>query len=642
MRAKLRYHGVAIEEVPPPTGGGEPEAGTDPDPGLSLCGAEIPIAWVTVQTDSGEKHYAAGDIALDTVHRDARVLSFGTIVRPLSSLDGALETATQTLELSDHDRTLRGLADSGTLMNKRVDTYGSTKAGIQAAAIPRRLFQGLVRGYKALPNLRFRLQLEDYFSALCNPVKGQKVLPQRTITLADFPNCPETTVGTAVPILYGLCSDEALGDAALGVVPATYVGQRTVDGALWWEFLVCGHAVKQIQSVFIASGGGLSSGTAEPSRTKVTTDAGNILIPGHPQWTARVGADPFVEYNGNRYTVILILGPNAELAASGSVPLALNVAGIEDVGDGSGDLITSLPYQLLHLLTNFMLQNSDGVDPWLQIPTVGPFTSPTRAAYAVLSSATFDVVQAHLEDRLPTEGYVGAFMLGWHGQFHAYRDVVRDALKSMDCQLGINKDGQAILTVRNPAATIVKHWDHVLDMLDGSFDADRQFAAMANRIPYRYAQRYVAPVATYTPATGAFLPDSIKKDVKDWLLEDVVESTASHGNHLGPGDDGVRPYALDLPWVRDPATADDVAAQMLLERKDDPIEATLAVNLCGTDVELGNRQTVTHFEGPTATGWTTRSTRVERMTLDLHMDAHDDALPSQAFRVKDLDAIVPD
>jgi len=629
VRIALLYYGAVIAVVPDPPGGGVPEAGVDPDPGISLCGGLIPMPWVEVQTDAGVNVYAASDNALDTVHKEARVLSFGTITRALSTMEGAIETATQTIELSDHDRVLRAAAEAGTLLNKRVDTYISTKAGIVAAATPRRVNQGIIRRYKALPNLRFRIEVEDFFSALLNMVQGTRRVPQRTLTTADFPNLPEALVGKAVPILYGLCSDESDGDAALGVVPATYVGDRTVDGAVWGEFLVCGHAVSQIQSLFIPTGGGLSEGTAEPSRTKVTTDAGDWLIPGQPNWIARVGANPFVDYNGNRYTVVYLLGPRKELAADGRVPLALNVAGIEDVGDGSGDMIDSLPQQVLHLLTNFMLQSYTS-GAWLSIPTVH---SPP---YARISSTTFDTVTAHMNERIPTDGYVGAFMLGWDGRFHDYRDVVRDALKSGDWNLGINKDGQVMAAIRDPDAGVVTHWDDVLDIIEGSFDSDRDFPALANRVEYRYAQRYVAPVATLAPATGEFLPVSLRKDARDWLGENVVQSVASIANHAADGDDGVRAYQLDLPMVRDAAVADNVAGQVLVERKDGPILATHAVNLCGADVELGNNQTVTHFEGPRANGWVERLVRVERMELDL------DSMAQRFTTERDLDAIVAD
>jgi hypothetical protein len=631
----LLYYGDAIVEVPPPTGGGTPEPGDDPAAGLDLCTAETPVPWIVVQMDGPvEKSYAGTDVAIDTVPREARVQSFGTIDRALSSADGALPTATQTVVLSDYDRALRAAADAGTLLNKRVDTYVSTRTGIIAAATPRRVFQGIIRGYKALPELKFQLKIEDFFNALMNITQGKKFLPQRTLTTADFPNLPETSIGKAVPILYGLCSDEHLGTSALGVCPLTYVGDEFISPHTWRKFLLCGHAVKQIQSIFIPSGGGLSTGTAEPSRTKITTDGVDTMWPGQPFYTSVIGADPYEDINGNRYTFVRMLGPRSDLAADGRVPLAANVAGIEDVGDGSGDLITSLPYQLLHLLTNWMLQSYESGD-WLDIPTVGPFTNPTQAAYARISSSSFDVVQAHLEDRLPTDGYQGAFMLGWEGQFHAWRDVIRDSLQSWGGNLGINKDGQIIASIRNPDATIVKAWRDVLDIIDGSFDSDRDFPALANRINYRYAQRYVTPVATVAPGAGEFLPASIKKDVKDWLGESTVESTASQAKLASSGDDGVQTYALDLPWVREQSTADNVAAQVNVERKDGPITAAFEVGLCGTSVELGQRETVTHLEGPLADGWEDRSTRVERKSLNLDrlVDGHG---------VKDLDAIVAD
>lgn len=613
IRLALLYYGAVIEVVPDPGGGGTPEDGTDPDAGISLCGAEIPMPWVTVQMDDGEHVYAAGDNALDAVHKEGRVLSFGTIKRALSTMEGAIETATQTIELSDHDRALRAAADAGTLLNKRVDTYASTRAGIIAGSTPRRLNQGMIRNYKALPNLRFRLELEDFFSALLNIVQGKKLLPQRTLSTTDFPNLPDTLVGKAVPIGYGLLSDEDLGSSALGVVPLTYVGDRFISGfGTAGEFLAFGHATPAWQSLFIPTGGGLSTGTAEPSRTKITTSIADAIFPGSPGYASAFAGNLYNDWNSNRYQSAFLIGPRKELAADGRVPLAANVPGIEDVGDGTGDMIDSLPLQIVHLLTNFMLQNYTGGN-WLTIPDV-PVGSP---AYSRISTSTFDTVHAHMQARLPTEGYQGAFMLGWDGRFHAWRDVIRDALKSGDWNMGINKDGQIIGAIRDPGAAVVKHFSDVLDIVEGSFDTNRDFSAMANRVTYRYAQRYVTPVATLTPDSGEFLPASIKKDAKDWLGEGVAENATSIANHATDSDDGVRNYDLDMPFVRAAAVADNVAAQVAAYRGTSPIDATHTVNLCGTDVELGDLQTVDHHEGPTATGWTAQLLRTERIEVNL-------------------------
>ena len=91
--------------------------------------------------------------------------------------------------------------------------------------------------------------------------------------------------------------------------------------------------------------------------------------------------------------------------------------------------------------------------------------------------------------------------------------------------------------------------------------------------------------------------------------------------------------------VRDSAVADNVAGQVLVERKDGPLFASHTVGLCGTDVELGDNQLVTDFEGPRGSGWVDRKTRVERIELVLNPE---DLAASVRLTQRDLDEIERD
>lgn len=608
IRVALLYYGDVVTSVPPPPTGGDPLGGTDPDPGISLCGGEIPVAWLELETGSGTQVYSKVDVALDGTFKEARVNRFGQITRQLSTQDG-LNGAIVTSELIDTDRVLRGLADAGTLLNRRCDYYLSTAAAIRTGATARRVMQGIVSDFQPRRGFKFSITVEDFFTSLLGEFFGDRTLPQRTIPLADFPNLPERlrTKPIPVPIGYGLLSDESLGTSALGVCPLIPVGQRSVPGfsAEAEEFLLFGHATGPWQSLFIPTGGGLSTGTAEPSRTKLTTSIADVIFPGTPGWTSIIGSNLYRDYNGNRYSTCFMFGPRAALAVSGQVPLVANVPGVEDVGDGTGDLIDSLPLQVLHLITNFMLQNHTGGN-WLAIPTIG--TPP----YARVRSSSFHTVKTASEARI-AGGYKGAFILGWDGQVHTFRDVIREACVSGDFQLSITKDGQVAASMLDVAAASVRAWDHVNDILEDAFDARRVLTDLANRLRYRYQRRYAPPVATVTPDAGEFLPRSTVKDVPDWYADDqIVEDATSIANHQR-----TKEYAFDLPMVREQATADDVAARVLARRKTGPVFADMRVNLCGTDVELGDNQTVTHPEGPTATGWSNRPVRAEQQTLDL-------------------------
>jgi len=589
----------------------------------SLCGAESVYVWMELQTDDGVKVYAKENLALDDTFKEGRVLSFGSVTRAFARDRGGYETATASIELNDTDRVMRGLADTGTLLNKRCDIYASSAAGLRSGATPRRIMQALVRRYKPLPDLKFRLDLEDFFGSSFSNFTGDRTIPQRLFTVADFPNINNpaddptspgnpTLVGKPVPIAYGLLSDSDLYADSVGVVPCHFVGRRTVNAFEWDEYVVCGHAVKSIDDWFASA----SEDANDLPRELMpdATEGVDFLIPGYAGWLTHVGnSDMYRDFNGNRYTVIYARGPRSDAAREGKVPLTLNVQAIEDVGDGTGDLIESLPEQIEHLICNWILQSYTS-GAWPAIPTIG-----TPALERFLTTST-DTVKLTSELRI-TGGYLGAFMIGWDGSFLSIRDAIAAACRSCDIDIGINRDGQLFMSMIDSTASSLKAWNDVVDVLRGSFDMERDFDRLANRIDYRYQRQYIQPVTELvdvvasggSPVAQVRMPETTQQPSVEWLVDHQTQEDATSITNNGE----TRIYDLDLPFVRDTETADDVVLHTLERLKNGPVHATFDVDLCGTDIENGDNETLTHYQGMTATGWTDRLLRNEEHTVNL-------------------------
>jgi len=599
----------------PCAGGGTVASSTNPSAGTSLATAITPLAYMTLQTDSGEERYGTQHIAFGSTFIEARVTRWGSLRRSLSDWFGGFDVGTFQVELADTDRRLRGLADSGTLLKKRVDVYVSDAATIRSSGTARRVFSGVVITHRPLSGLRYQLTCEDRLGSILNQYfSGRKTAPSRVFTVEDFPNLANpndadspspgnpTLIGKPVPVCYGNLSDVHLGSDRIGVVPAHFVGRRLVDGFDWDEYVVCQGAVTNISEWFQYPGiGPLIRHLKEPESEGVS-----VLIPGHAGWTAAVGPDKFRDFNGRRYTVIYARGPSSWLATDGRIPITLNLCGYETVGDGTGSMIDSLALQVQHFLTNFVFSEYEDGN-WNAIPTVN--------SYSVLKSGTFSTVKTVSEARV-SGGHKGAWMLAHDGSAPNLRDVLADLCRSGDFDLGQNWDGQIIASMVNASSSSVADWTDLINVLQDGLDLERRFDLSATAVRYRYARRYIQPITNPTPAETDLLPGANRIPDPDWILSDEVTDA---GAEAALGED--KPYDVTYGAVRDVVTADDVSAEWLArsaQHNEGPLMGQVRTHLEATDVDLGDNVDVTHFGGVGASGYTDKRLRVREQDLDLN------------------------
>lgn len=366
-------------------------------------------------------------------------------------------------------------------------------------------------------------------------------------------------------------------DTGTGVVPVTYVGERTLpDGNPWHEFLVAGHALKAVLGWYV---GGV--------RQASSTEGPEWLIPGNAGWTALLGATPYRDYNGRRYSVIYGRGANAGQAASGSQALTLNVQGIEDVGDGSGTLISDLAAQYLHCLKNWLFGDYQA-GAWLAGPEWPGFTP----ALPVIDEDSFTAVAAIMATRL-AGGYPGAFIMGAAGEQLPIRDWLARFNLNGDMFSGFSRRCQYFVRTLDTGAGVLaasRRYTQVNDVVS-PLRVVVKTQELENVVPYSYG--------------------------RDWARNAWAVADGEAADATSITNTGERKVAkpLECYLLRNGPVAADVAQRRVLRMKIPPRVAAFDTNLGGLSTELGDVIRLSHLEGIGPTGWVDQPLFVLRHVL---------------------------
>ncbi len=586
------------------TGGGTVASGSNPSDGTSLATATTPLAWVELTTGGTTYRWACTAINAAT-RKEPRVISIGRLTRALTDADGNFETASLTVRLSDYDRVLRGLMDTGTLMNQPIDVYVADKAVAEGAGTAQRVFRGKIRNYKperGRDGLEFSLSAEDALtlatSAFADEVKVPRVLIEES--LADT-NLEASYWHKPVPVAYGSLSDGLDDDE--GTLECRYVSSFTFPGAdgNHHVFLVTLGAVEKVRNVYVAD---LASGDPPTTRAAIPASAVGSWI-WAPHLSGWFYSDDYWDVSNKRYTVVVGRSGHAaiELAKSGQIPMVVDICAIESVGDGTGNAITSPAKQLLHFLNNHVVQLADNED-WLTIADI------EGGGYSIFDTTTFDAVHTICA----ALGYVSAGVIGHGLQQVRLRDLIGSFCRSFGFDLGVNHHGQIMLTMldRGDPASSAPVFTDQNDII-GSLDIDPRTDEFENAIKYVYKRAYRKALNDTTPEEGARLPKDTS--IADWLsgLQTVTDSASVTAISETRESD-----LLELDWVRSDDVAATVANERLLVRRRPRPDVTFTVTISrGLDLELGDIVKVTHFEGVGASGWTERRLQVRRLVIDL-------------------------
>lgn len=380
-----------------------------------------------------------------------------------------------------------------------------------------------------------------------------------------------------------------------GEIKPIYVGDVSIGGQTKPTFLVArGACLNVCRSAF-------AKDTLIPESEYGVT----IFAPGHSGWPS---SDPFVDINGRRYSLIQLDGTRASNAIDGTEPLTINTDGFEEFGDGTGDLITSLPQQEKHFVRNFLAPDSPPDTEWLtQCETFAH--EPTLT---LVDEASFDAVEDIwnlINDGSPTSGIEGAFVIGANGEFVTALEVLAHFHVSGDWNGTFTRKGQYAVSmepVELPTEPI--EIDDVVNINQDSFAIRDQVATeFFNILPYAHTQDYAQRTES-----GWYSIEEGEIDVRD---------AASILNY----DQERESPRVDLYMLRNRSSLGASAIQITMARKlaryRHPLRtAVLTIPLSGTEIEVGDIFRCTHIEGIGAQGWIGRYVRATRHELDPNQD----------------------
>jgi hypothetical protein len=369
------------------------------------------------------------------------------------------------------------------------------------------------------------------------------------------------------------------GDTGYGSVPVLNVGTDLTIGSVPMKMgLVACHACKAIDGVYL-------DGVRVPDSR--FNDA-EFLAPGFPN-----SPGDYTTINDTRYTIIYVASQIID--ADEFDRLTVNVRGIEDVGDGSGDLIESIPLQCQHFVKNFLAPSERPTEDWL---TDAP-EFESIAGLTLLDEDSFDDVHDETLNRL-ADGYQGGCVIGAGGRFHSALDVLADFNMSGDFEGYFNRRGQYAIAMEADSPTLGEDVTDVINIVDGTFEiVDEVNTGFYNVHPYAYDEDY----------TGR------REGIWVTGLEQDDNSIANYDQEREV------PQRWEFAMLRtanseQQLTLEDVIARKVARYANPRRKVTLAVSFSGLSLECGDVIPVTHIEGIGASGWSEQSVRIHRHDVD--------------------------
>jgi hypothetical protein len=370
---------------------------------------------------------------------------------------------------------------------------------------------------------------------------------------------------------------------AIPLIPVGTVMDLSSPSQQWYRFLVAGHAVKEIVDLYQ---GGVR---VDPGKYGVT-----FAVPGktgYSTYFANTGNPQYVDIGGERFTCVMVRGPDGLVAADGSQPLTANVKGKETTGDGTGTLIEQLADIYRDLVVQWFLQN---------YKTGGPLAVPTwpvdvdGTVMPQVDVASFDALKAVHAVRL-VGGYPGVIAFGVNGEHITLRQAIARLNLSADCQSGFNRNSAYFVSALDTSSAVgaaAKNYTQLHDTIRASFELAPRTDEVENIIVHSYRRRYV-----------------VGQGQAAW---DVLEAELADATAIADRREEKRSPVIELYGVRSASVANDIVRRRLDFYKETPRYVMVATNLKGLSTELGDVIKVTNIEGTGVSGWTDRLCRVVR------------------------------
>lgn len=420
-------------------------------------------------------------------YKEARLLSAGDAERPLSdALSGAPLPSTFRFSLDDSDGRFREqFVDP-------VDRYWSealsfrmtSRANRAVLGTPFTAFHGFVIDAQPVFPRAWEFTLADVITH--GIVSEELNVPWRKIGDGFLPLLDAVSDRLdreqAEPILYGrftrTTDEESPPSPPAGypVLPI-YLGLQTVDGGQNHCWLVAGHACTSI--------------TIQVDGVD-TPEGSDWLIATQANWISAFGA-PYVDYTSvsgvdRRYSLIYgsVDSEDAEACSLGDKQLTALVEGIEDVGDGSGSLITDYYDQYKHFCINFVVNRGPFgymSGNWL----TNPPWNVTGATTTMVDEDSFDTVGDIAEERR-IGGLQGAAAIGMSGGGVNVRQILANWNISGFVRSGqptAFRIGIVALHPTQAAKDAAPLYTDSYEVIQGSFQTTAEWNRQATAIDYR-------------------------------------------------------------------------------------------------------------------------------------------------------------
>lgn len=403
-------------------------------------------------------------------------------------------------------------------------------------------------------------------------------------------------------------------DTGSGLVKGVYTGlRRLIDTVYYSEFLFAACALKGNFKIYI-----------DGVRVTVADLAANYQLPGNVNINA---SNPWFEIYGRRYTTVYVSRQSAkdlglvsvDELAPGAAILTANFDGIEDVGDGSGAVITSLALQMQHFAENALAPDRPiNAQDWEPGP---PYFGDIDPPLSVVDRDSFSTVDADC-------GLTGRWVIGYNQQEMGAEAVLAGFCLSGDFEVSFNRKGQMQLT-REPASIpgSLTNYTDIINIVDGSLAISDQVREFFNILPYKWGPDFSGRISggpiTIPGGVHLNLPSS-----QGWNSIAAGEKQITSPTSIIAMGQSVPTQSMDLPAIPDTTQAALVLARCL-QRRSYPLRVVrLKLPLSGTNIDLGDTFTVTAADGIGASGWSGRALRCYHHILDpntntVTIDAYD-------------------
>lgn len=360
----------------------------------------------------------------------------------------------------------------------------------------------------------------------------------------------------------------------------------------WREFLIAGCAIQGVDDWYY-----------DPSTGPITSveinlgDGTEWLFPKDgtawfSQFTTKYRDIVGIDGLTRRFTVGYGRGPKADLVASGTSIITLNIRGIESTGASTGSLVTDLHDQALHFLRHFVVASGEGymTGAWGAMPTMG------TDGICVIDEASFAELKAKRQTEL-AGGLITAGGIGANGELIDVTEGLHQFMVSGDFRLGPNRFWQIAAYAQNESFTEDNLSPSLTDEFDvhlRAFKPTPRLAELQNILPFRYNRNFVqdrwdADNQLYTNQAS----------IDRWRVTQISD-------------------ALEFHFITDPVTADFMIQKHARRRGDVPVYVVIEGSIClmQENYDIGKMFPLKHWRGLAQDGWTDRVMWIQASTFN--------------------------